>query len=39
MPVKLGATDSLNRTIEGQIRQRPLQALLIAGGIGVLQDL
>jgi len=26
----------LNRTIEGQIRQRPLQALLIAGGIGVL---
>jgi len=27
---------SLNRTIEGQIRQRPLQALLVAGGIGVL---
>ena len=26
----------LNRTIEGQIRQRPLQALLVAGGIGVL---
>ena len=26
----------LNRTIEGRIRQRPLQALLIAGGIGVL---
>jgi ElaB/YqjD/DUF883 family membrane-anchored ribosome-binding protein len=26
----------LNRTIEGQIRRRPLQALLIAGGIGVL---
>ena len=26
----------LNRAIEGQIRQRPLQALLIAGGIGVL---
>jgi len=27
---------SLNRSIEGQIRQRPLQALLVAGGIGVL---
>jgi|SRR5262249_19833335 len=26
----------LNRTIEGRIRRRPLQALLIAGGIGVL---
>ena len=26
----------LNRTIEGQIRTRPLQALLVAGGIGVL---
>jgi ElaB/YqjD/DUF883 family membrane-anchored ribosome-binding protein len=26
----------LQRTIEGQIRQRPLQALLVAGGIGVL---
>ena len=26
----------LNRIIEGQIRQRPLQALLVAGGIGVL---
>jgi ElaB/YqjD/DUF883 family membrane-anchored ribosome-binding protein len=26
----------LNRTLEGQIRQRPLQALLVAGGIGVL---
>jgi len=26
----------LNRTIEGQIRQRPIQALLVAGGIGVL---
>jgi ElaB/YqjD/DUF883 family membrane-anchored ribosome-binding protein len=26
----------LNRKIEGQIRTRPLQALLIAGGIGVL---
>jgi ElaB/YqjD/DUF883 family membrane-anchored ribosome-binding protein len=26
----------LNRTIEGQIRRRPLQALLVAGGIGVL---
>jgi ElaB/YqjD/DUF883 family membrane-anchored ribosome-binding protein len=25
-----------HRTIEGQIRQRPLQALLVAGGIGVL---
>ena len=29
----------LNRTIEGQIRQRPLQALLVAGGIGVLLGL
>ena len=26
----------LNRTVEDQIRQRPLQALLVAGGIGVL---
>ena len=26
----------LNRTIEGQIRQRPIHALLVAGGIGVL---
>ena len=26
----------LNRTIESRIRQRPLQALLVAGGIGVL---
>ena len=26
----------LNRTLEGQIRQRPLQALLVAAGIGVL---
>ena len=26
----------LNRTLEGQIRQRPLQALLVAGGIGAL---
>ena len=26
----------LNRTIEGQIRERPLQALLVAGGIGML---
>jgi ElaB/YqjD/DUF883 family membrane-anchored ribosome-binding protein len=26
----------LNRTLEGQIRRRPLQALLVAGGIGVL---
>jgi len=29
----------LNRSIEGQIRQRPLQALLVAGGIGVLLGL
>jgi ElaB/YqjD/DUF883 family membrane-anchored ribosome-binding protein len=29
----------LNRTIEGQIRTRPLQALLIGGGIGVLLGL
>jgi len=29
----------LSRTIEGQIRQRPLQALLVAGGIGVLLGL
>jgi ElaB/YqjD/DUF883 family membrane-anchored ribosome-binding protein len=29
----------LNRTIEGQIRARPLQALLVAGGIGVLLGL
>ena len=29
----------LNRTIEGEIRQRPLQALLVAGGIGVLLGL
>lgn len=29
----------LNRTIEGQIRERPLQALLVAGGIGVLLGL
>ena len=29
----------LNRTIEGQIRQRPLQALLVAGGIGALLGL
>jgi len=29
----------LNRTIEGQIRTRPLQALLVAGGIGVLLGL
>jgi ElaB/YqjD/DUF883 family membrane-anchored ribosome-binding protein len=26
----------LNRTIEAQIRERPLQALLVAGGIGAL---
>jgi ElaB/YqjD/DUF883 family membrane-anchored ribosome-binding protein len=26
----------LNRTIEAQIRERPIQALLVAGGIGVL---
>jgi ElaB/YqjD/DUF883 family membrane-anchored ribosome-binding protein len=29
----------LNRTIEAQIRERPLQALLVAGGIGVLLGL
>src|SRR5262245_27364906 len=29
----------LNRTIEGQIREWPLQALLVAGGIGVLLGL
>jgi ElaB/YqjD/DUF883 family membrane-anchored ribosome-binding protein len=29
----------LNRTIEDQIRERPLQALLVAGGIGVLLGL
>jgi ElaB/YqjD/DUF883 family membrane-anchored ribosome-binding protein len=29
----------LNQTIEGQIRQRPLQALLVAGGIGALLGL
>ena len=29
----------LNRTIEGQIRERPLQDLLVAGGIGVLLGL
>jgi ElaB/YqjD/DUF883 family membrane-anchored ribosome-binding protein len=29
----------LNRTIEGQIRMRPLQALLVAGGIGALLGL
>src|SRR5215468_5009654 len=29
----------LSRTIEGQIHQRPLQALLVAGGIGVLLGL
>jgi ElaB/YqjD/DUF883 family membrane-anchored ribosome-binding protein len=29
----------LNRTIEGQIHQRPLQAPLVAGGIGVLLGL
>ena len=29
----------LNRTIEGQIHQWPLQALLVAGGIGVLLGL
>jgi ElaB/YqjD/DUF883 family membrane-anchored ribosome-binding protein len=29
----------LSRTIEGQIRTRPLQALLVAGGIGVLLGL
>jgi ElaB/YqjD/DUF883 family membrane-anchored ribosome-binding protein len=26
----------VHQTIEGQIRTRPLQALLVAGGIGVL---
>ena len=29
----------LNRTIESQIHQQPLQALLVAGGIGVLLGL
>jgi ElaB/YqjD/DUF883 family membrane-anchored ribosome-binding protein len=29
----------LSRTLEGQIRMRPLQALLVAGGIGVLLGL
>ena len=29
----------LNQTIESQIRERPLQALLVAGGIGVLLGL
>jgi ElaB/YqjD/DUF883 family membrane-anchored ribosome-binding protein len=29
----------LNRTIEAQIRERPLQALLVAGGIGTLLGL
>jgi ElaB/YqjD/DUF883 family membrane-anchored ribosome-binding protein len=29
----------LNRTIETQIRERPLQALLVAGGIGALLGL
>ena len=32
----LEGLQDLNRTLEGQIRQRPLQALLVAGGIGVL---
>jgi ElaB/YqjD/DUF883 family membrane-anchored ribosome-binding protein len=29
----------LNQTLEAQIRERPLQALLVAGGIGVLLGL
>jgi ElaB/YqjD/DUF883 family membrane-anchored ribosome-binding protein len=29
----------LNRTLEAQIRERPLQALLVAGGIGALLGL
>jgi ElaB/YqjD/DUF883 family membrane-anchored ribosome-binding protein len=29
----------LNRTIEAQVRERPLQALLVAGGIGALLGL
>lgn len=29
----------LNRTVEAQIRERPLQALLVAGGIGALLGL
>ena len=29
----------LNRTIEAQIRERPIQALLVAGGIGALLGL
>jgi ElaB/YqjD/DUF883 family membrane-anchored ribosome-binding protein len=31
--------EDLNQTLEAQIRQRPLQALLVAGGIGVLLGL
>jgi ElaB/YqjD/DUF883 family membrane-anchored ribosome-binding protein len=31
--------EDLNRTIEAQIRERPLQALLVAGGIGALLGL
>lgn len=27
---------ALNRTVEAQIRERPLQSLLVAGGIGLL---
>ena len=29
----------LNQTLEAQIRERPLQALLVAGGIGLLLGL
>lgn len=31
--------EDLNRTLEAQIRERPLQALLVAGGIGALLGL
>jgi ElaB/YqjD/DUF883 family membrane-anchored ribosome-binding protein len=29
----------LNRTVEGQIRERPIEALLVAGGIGLILGL
>jgi len=32
----LESLQDLNHTIEAQIRERPLQALLVAGGIGLL---
>jgi ElaB/YqjD/DUF883 family membrane-anchored ribosome-binding protein len=31
--------EDLNQTLEAQIRERPLQALLVAGGIGLLLGL